>query len=1024
MFKDNYAMDMMKKIIIVIFGLTLLLSAQESGARYLIITHDNFYNDILPLAQWKHKKGMRTKIARLSEIGSTATQIRDYIVNAYNNWQVKPEYILFVGAPNFIPFPLVLGWNSDNYYTNVSGDLYNEILSGRLTVHNTTEIQTTVQKILAYERTPNTVDTMWFKRACLIANEDYGIYPPIGNDTVYWNDVRHVKNLMLANGYDLIDTLSAGLGDNAYSVYQSINNGRGFLMYRGTGLGNWYTPFDCNPDVIANGTKLAIVLSFTCRTIGTGSTPAVAERWFLTGTPTNLKGGAGFFATTTVGGGFITFLRSAVSRGFFDAIFIDDKGTFGEACEGGRVKVYTMYPYSGGDEEYVGFTTVGDPEMNIWTAPPCSLLVTHPQLIPFGSANFTVNVLRAIDLTPVNNASVCVVAKQDTNIYVLDTTDTEGNTYFSISPYIVGDTVYVTVTGKNLKPYEDYMIVQYTNSPYVVYLKSIIDDSLSGNNNHLINPGEMINLPLWVRNWGDSIARNVIGLLRISDPYVALLDSVKSFGDISGRDSAYTGSDGYKFSVSEDCPDMYNIDFELVCQDTNDSIWVSHFSHRVCAPLLIFQEAYISGGNGNISIEPGETVFVKVLIKNSGHSPVESINAILQNLSSYTGIIDSSGSYEHIGPDSTAINDSNPFVVFADSSTPQGTVANFQVILTAFLYQDTITFSLIIGKKDYYIWNPALTQPPGQNIHNILSNLNYSGEIGLNLPSDLQYYNAVFVCLGVFPNNYVIQNNSAEAIRLTDFANNGGRLYMEGGDVWYYDPGIGGHDFSGIFGLIPEDDGGSNMGPIAGISGTFTNGMLFNYAGENEWMDHIGPSSPGSFLIFRDTDNYFDCGVAYDAGTYRTVGTSFELGLLVDGSPPSTRAILLDSIMRFFGFSHGITEKGIAGIQPIRFSLQIYPNPFRNHLMIKFQIPSEGRESSQSGTNSTLSTRYSLLATLRIYDAAGRLVRQWDYQTMRQSDCVVWDGKDNVGRRLPSGIYFVRLEAGEFKKIEKAVLLH
>jgi len=1006
----------MKKFVL-LFGLFLFYFgySQEIGARYLIITPDNFYNDILPLAQWKHKKGMRTKIVKLSETGYSASEIRDYIVNAYNNWQIKPEYLLFVGAPNLIPFPLVLGWNSDNYYTNMDDDLYNEILSGRLTVHNTTELQTVVKKILMYERTPDTIDSLWFRSACLIANEDNGYYPPIGNDTVYWNDVRHARNLMLAGGYVLIDTLSNGLGNNYNNVYQSINNGRGFLMYRGTGLGNWYPPFECNPDATANGTKLPIVLSFTCRTIGTGSTPCTAEKWLLTGTPTNLRGGAGFFATTTVGGGFITFLRSAVSRGFFDGIFVQGKKTFGEACEAGRLRVDSLYHYSGGDEEYVGFTTVGDPEMNLWTNTPCSLYVVHPQMIPFGSANFTVSVYQAASSNPVPDAFVCVTAKQDTNIYVLDTTDIYGNAYFLISPFIVGDTIYVTVTGKNLKPYEGNMIVRNTYTPYVIYLKSVIKDSVSGNNNHIINPGEIINLPLWVKNWGDSLARNIIGILRTNDPYIIIQDSTKSFGDIIGGDSSWTGDSGYVFAVSPNCPDLHTINFQLICRDTNDSIWHSNFTHRVLSPDLIFQQVSISGGNGNVNFEPGETVFVRVAIKNTGHSPVDSVNAILQSLSNYAGTIDSLGFYEHIGCDSSAMNDSNPFLVFSDSATPSGTLVNFRIILYANLYQDTILFSLVIGKKDYYIWNPDHTPLPGENMHSILTSLGYSGEIGNNLIEELQNYNVVFVCLGVFPNNYVVMENTPEALRLVNFANNGGKIYMEGGDVWYYDPMMGGHDFSNLFGLTPVDDGASNMGPMQGISGTFTNEMLFNYAGENEWMDHISPSNPGSFLIFRDTDNYFDCGVAYDAGTYRTVATSFELGLLVDATPPSDRGSLLDSIMHFFGVRVGIEEAQDSKFKSATLGqipkLVIYPNPFRNRTIIRYTIQDTGYKIQD--------------ISLKIYDISGRLVKSFNLESciMNHESAIFWFGEDDSGRKLPSGVYFVRLEDGDFKKTEKVILL-
>jgi hypothetical protein len=140
----------MQQMLLVLLTVLTVSSALESGARYLVVTHDDFYDDILPLAEWKHKKGMKTKVVKMSEIGSDSLSIRNYIVNAYNTWPIQPEYLLLVGAPNYLPFPLVMGWNSDNYYTNITGDIYNEILSGRFTVHDTIETQTVVNKILSY----------------------------------------------------------------------------------------------------------------------------------------------------------------------------------------------------------------------------------------------------------------------------------------------------------------------------------------------------------------------------------------------------------------------------------------------------------------------------------------------------------------------------------------------------------------------------------------------------------------------------------------------------------------------------------------------------------------------------------------------------------------------------------------------------------------------------------------------------------------------------------------------------------
>jgi flagellar hook assembly protein FlgD len=36
---------------------------------------------------------------------------------------------------------------------------------------------------------------------------------------------------------------------------------------------------------------------------------------------------------------------------------------------------------------------------------------------------------------------------------------------------------------------------------------------------------------------------------------------------------------------------------------------------------------------------------------------------------------------------------------------------------------------------------------------------------------------------------------------------------------------------------------------------------------------------------------------------------------------------------------------------------------------------------------------------------------------------VSWDGRDNAGRQVASGVYLYRLEAGDFSKSEKMVLI-
>jgi hypothetical protein len=994
----------MKKALLFLLTVSISASAQETGAHYLIITHDDFYNAALPLATWKYKKGMRSKIVKLSDIGSDSTAIRDYIVNAYDNWDIRPEYLLLIGAPNFLPLPMVEGGlsevHTDNFYTNIHGDIRNEILSGRLTVHDTIEARAVVNKILTYERTPFLQDTLWFKQACLIVRCDYD-----PDDSIYWSALHYAADLMNAAGFVKIDLFSDSAGYNKDSIMNAVNEGRSIVMFRGSGFNNWPPPFDINPNLTENGAKLPVVLSITCQTVGTGSTPAIAERWLLTGTPDTARGASGYFASTTsINEG--AHLRTAVANGFHEALFVQHKRTFGEACEGGRLRVLTMYPYHGGKKEYLCFITLGDPAMNLWTDTPCSLICTYPDTISIGSIGVTVNVVEAGSTAPVPDAVVCLVSLLDSTVYAVDTTDINGNAFLAVEPHFTGDTIHVTVTGHNLQPHEG-RIITYVSGAYVAYLKSTIDDSANGNNDGLVSPSEEINLPLWVKNFGDSTAINVTGTLGCTDPYVTIVDSFKLFGNLLPDDSAFTGIDGYDFFIANNCPDRHNIDFCLTCRDINDSVWVSHFDIPVHAADIEYMDAAISGGNGNATIEPAETVTVAIILQNQGSICLDSTSAVLASSSPYISIIDSTGFFDHIGPDSIVSNNLDPFVLRADSGTPQGTYADFQVVLNSTYYTDTLSFSIVIGKKDYYVWNPDPTPISGNNIHTILTNLGYTGDYGATLAADLDPYNFIFICAGVFPHNYVIGSDSPEAQSLVAFVNEGGSICLEGGDVWFFDPLGNGFDFGELFGLSATDDGSNNLGPVNGQSSTFTDGMSFSYAGENNYIDHIEPSGANSLLIFEDSDDSYGCGVAYDATAYRTVGLSFELGLLTDSTPPSTRAALLDSIMTFFRNTPGVFEESV--LSASRFmNLNVYPNPCMKQVNITLLFVNNHQP-----------------VTLKVYDILGRCVRTLlDKQRVHSTQqSIIWDGTDNRGMQLPEGVYFVKIQTVDYKKVSKVILL-
>jgi hypothetical protein len=68
--------------------------------------------------------------------------------------------------------------------------------------------------------------------------------------------------------------------------------------------------------------------------------------------------------------------------------------------------------------------------------------------------------------------------------------------------------------------------------------------------------------------------------------------------------------------------------------------------------------------------------------------------------------------------------------------------------------------------------------------------------------------------------------------------------------------------------------------------------------------------------------------------------------------------------------------------------------------------------------------------SLTVYDVVGRIVKTFhDNQQIALNETIVWDGRDNLKRKIPCGVYFVRLvvhpetPTAEYQETRKAVLL-
>ncbi len=92
--------------------------------------------------------------------------------------------------------------------------------------------------------------------------------------------------------------------------------------------------------------------------------------------------------------------------------------------------------------------------------------------------------------------------------------------------------------------------------------------------------------------------------------------------------------------------------------------------------------------------------------------------------------------------------------------------------------------------------------------------------------------------------------------------------------------------------------------------------------------------------------------------------------------------------------------------QPISTVLQISPNPFHSRVTINFSIDHSVEH-----------------IELKIYDATGRLVKEFGHTANQRFNQVIWAGDDNYGNKVPSGVYFLKFTTERVTETRKLLLI-
>ncbi|MGQ9678137.1 MAG: C25 family cysteine peptidase [bacterium] len=739
------------RFIAIFFLLGFVLA--EEGAKFLIIAHPPYVPIVKPLAEWKTKKGVRAKVVPLSEVGSTPAQIQSYIRNAYQNWPMRPEFVLLVGSPSQIPS---YNGTTDCYYGDMVGDYKMEISVGRFFATNARECSTMVAKVIAYEKPDlQTIDTLYFLKGTTVVREDQP------SDPYYQPDSRLVRSLWENAGYALTESLLNLQGHSSSDVNAAGTGGRMFITYRGQGVGTWWSPFNSvTPANWDNGAKLPVVVAGTCMTIDLSTGGVYGDLFVRAGTPSTLGGVLAYFGTTS-SGSHISDRRSACFLGFFTALFQEGEYRLGPATLRGRFWVDSLFHEQ---TRYQEWNLLGDPELGVWTGVPKMVTVVFDSVIEMVPQVMTVAVLQ--NGSPVGGVPVCL--SMDSTIYAVETTDTQGEAHITVNPGHIG-MMDIVVSGRNILPFEGRVRVIASGVPFIVTAGSSLDD-YEGNHDGIINPGERFRLTVSLKNVGGRTANGVNGLFRTASGLVRIVDSISAYGTLA-PDSTRAG-DPFELWVDSLVAEGFVIPATVLVRDEAGDSWNCPIDLTIRAGSLRLSSALFldspPGGNSNGKVGQMESGRLQIALINQGGGNLDRVHGIITCLDTNVGVIDSTGFYGRIECGEINRGEVDRFAISSGPNLPRNQPVRFLVRVWGdggtYRYSDTFSFELpgeeggtseptgpdaygywcyddtdtTSGQAPVYEWH-ELT-PPGPGVVIPVVSDSDAATVTLPLPFTFQYY--------------------------------------------------------------------------------------------------------------------------------------------------------------------------------------------------------------------------------------------------------------------------------------------
>lgn len=591
----------------------------------LIICADGYEAAMADYITWKQEKGIPTEMVLMSAVGSTNSQVETYIQNYYDTEDLT--YVLLVGDADNIPPMVVSGDDSDNAFGYVSGsDGYADIFVGRFSANSIADVETQVDRTIAYEKDMSTSDT-WLENAFGSASNEGDGNGHDGGES----DAAHIDNIrpdMEGYGYTVTHVNQDG-GSNA-QISTVFNNGIGVGYYIGHGdTEMWVNTTYTNTEVngLNNVKKLPFIWSVACVNGDFDGNTCFAEAW-LRATSSGSPAGAVAFLAATINQSWTEPMtgQDEMIDILVESYASNIKRTYGGISMNG---IFLMIEEGGQGQNMADtWTCFGDASLMVRTTTPEEMAISHLSTLSVGQTEFTVSCDvddALVSLTKVVGDETVIIgtgfASGGSAIVTIDAFDSPGN-------------MKVTVTAYNKVTYQEDVMVIVPDGPYVVATGYTINDA-AANNNGAADYNETVMINQSLQNVGVAIATSVDVVASTSNINVTITQASASFGDIA-IDATATENDAFTMQIADGIADQESAMIDLVITDGASNEWESSYPILINAPNLAIEFIAVDDsdtGNGNGTIDAGETVNIVVSVVNNGHATAEAgdVNLVCVN---------------------------------------------------------------------------------------------------------------------------------------------------------------------------------------------------------------------------------------------------------------------------------------------------------------------------------------------------------------------------------------------------------